>query len=206
MQAVAAEMNLAETAFLVPESDGFGLRWFTPTVEIDLCGHATLASAHTLWETGRLDSDAPARFYTRSGLLTCARAGELVEMDFPSMPTAPVADPDPALVLALGVRPVAVERGSAWYLAELASETEMVGLEPDLDRLAMLDGVQGATVTARATRTDADFVSRVFGPGVGIPEDLVTGSAHCSLAPYWAARLGRTELVGYQASARGGFV
>ncbi len=204
MQAVAAEMNLSETAFVVAAADGFGLRWFTPAVEVDLCGHATLATAHTLWEAGRLPTDREARFHTRSGVLTCRRAGDWIDMDFPADPARAVEPPE-GLLPALGVREALfVGQDSFDYLVELVTEEEVRALRPDMKGLAALGG-RGIIVTA-AGAGDHHFASRFFAPAAGVPEDPVTGSAHCCLAPYWGAKLGRTEMVGYQASARGGVV
>jgi PhzF family phenazine biosynthesis protein len=204
MQAIAREMNLSETAFLLPRSDGYQLRWFTPSTEVDLCGHATLASAHALWEAGHLAPDQPAHFHTRSGLLRAERAADWITLDFPALPYAPaeqVAD----LHAILGTLPVAVQVGKQGYdyLIELESEAAVRSLQPDLARLEAL-GMRGMIVTSRASDANYDIVSRYFAPGWGIPEDPVTGSAHCALAPYWQARLGKTELTAYQASARGG--
>lgn len=210
MQAVAAEMNLSETAFLLPPhaSDGaWSLRWFAPSVEIDLCGHATLASAHALWETGRLPPDVRARFATRSGELSAARTGDLIELDFPATPVAPVAGGDaPAVRAALGVADDhRVFRTRFDYFVELADEGAVLAYEPDIAAFRSIQA-RGVIVTAAAKRADADFVSRFFAPGAGVDEDPVTGSAHCALAPFWAERFGRTELTGYQASRRGGTV
>lgn len=204
MQAVAQEMNLAETAFLLPENDGFRLRWFTPTVEVDLCGHATLASAHVLWTTGQLEADQQARFYSRSDLLTADRDGDWITLDFPAKREQP-ADPPPDLIEALGVDPRYVGKNQFDYLVEVASEAEVRALQPDFARLKTL-GVRGIMVTSRAASTDYDFVSRFFAPGSGIDEDPVTGSAHCCLGPFWADRLGKHEFTAYQASPRGGVV
>jgi len=215
MQAVAEEMNLAETAFVAPggeapggEAPGlpFGLRWFTPAAEVDLCGHATLAAAHALYESGRLAPHEPARFDTASGRLTVRRveAGGLA-MDFPSTPPAACEAP-PALAEALGTWPRWTGRTPFDLLAVLDDEAAVRSLVPDLAAVARLDG-RGLIVTARADAgAGYDFVSRFFAPRVGVPEDPVTGSAHCALAPYWAGRLGRPALVGHQASARGGRV
>ncbi len=206
MQAVAAEMNLSETAFVrpVPADDPghFELRWFTPTVEVDLCGHATLASAHILWETQRLASGTAARFETRSGTLTATRRGDGVELDFPSDPVT-TADPDPGLLDALGVATGEVSSGRIGWVLELADASAVRAVNPDFMRLAAFEI---AVVTARSDDRAHDFVSRCFGPKFGIDEDPVTGSAHCALGPYWAERLGKMELTGYQASARGGVV
>jgi predicted PhzF superfamily epimerase YddE/YHI9 len=204
MQQVAREMNLADTAFLVRRDDGFDLRWFTPAVEVDLCGHATLASAHTLWEDGHIDSGAEARFHTRSGVVSASREGDLIWLDFPATPDQPVPAP-PELALGPGVVVRHVGRTVFDYLVELESEAAVRSLSPDLAALARL-GTRGVIVTARSEDPRYHFVSRFFAPAAGIPEDPVTGSAHCALAPFWAERLGKREMVGYQASARGGTV
>ena len=204
MRDVAAEMNLSETAFLHRLDDGWSLRWFTPAVEVDLCGHATLASAHVLWQDGLLPPDAEARFHTRSGLLTAARQGDWISMDFPANPGQAAPAPE-GLEQALGVRPVYTGRSKFDWLVELESEAAVRALQPDLGLLATVDA-RGVIVTARGEGGDFDFVSRFFAPRVGVPEDPVTGSAHCALAPFWAARLGRDELTGFQASRRGGIV
>lgn len=205
MQSVAAEMNLSETAFLRPREDGFSLRWFTPAVEVALCGHATLASAHALWEEGILAPDRQARFHTKSGLLTADRNGEWIELDFPAT-REERADPPPGLLESLGVpNPIYVGRNKFDYLVEVASEEVVRGLEPDHTQLRRIPA-RGVIVTSRASGQEADFVSRFFAPGSGIDEDPVTGSAHCCLTPYWSARLGKTEMTGFQASARGGLV
>lgn len=204
MQRVAREMNLSETAFLHPVEGGFSLRWFTPVAEVPLCGHATLASAHALWQTGRLDPEAEARFFTLSGPLTCRRDGDMIAMDFPATPPEPMPV-SPELTAALGVEPVAAARADVKWLAELADESAVRSLRPDFGRFAALPA-QGVIVTARSDRPEFDFVSRFFAPSVGVPEDPVTGSAHCALGPYWASRLGRDEFRAWQASARGGRV
>lgn len=204
LQAVAAEMNLAETAFLLRGDDGFDLRWFTPTVEVDLCGHATLASAHFLWQDGHLKPGAEARFHTRSGLLTARQRDGWITLDFPATPATP-AYPPHGLEDALGVVPVNVGRSVYDLLVEVADEQTVRALEPDLAAIARLP-VRGVIVTARATMAGVDFVSRWFGPASGVPEDPVTGSAHCALGPWWAPHLGRDDLVGYQCSSRGGTV
>jgi PhzF family phenazine biosynthesis protein len=202
MQQVAREMQLSETAFLVPAREGFDLRWFTPVVEVSLCGHATLASAHVLWETERLAPDAPAQFHTRSGLLTAVRrAGDWIELDFPARPPTP-ADPPAGLLAALGVEPLYVGRNQDDYLIVVPDEATVRRLAPDGARLRQLPA-RGVIVSAPAA-PPYDFVSRFFAPAVGIDEDPVTGSAHCCLAPYWAERLGRNPLRAYQASPRGG--
>jgi PhzF family phenazine biosynthesis protein len=204
MQAVAAEMNLSETAFLAKRGDGFGLRWFTPAVEVDLCGHATLASAHVLWEDRHLAREAQARFHTKSGLLTADRRGEWIELDFPVKPEAPAAAP-PGLAEALGAAPKYVGKNQFDYLVEVDSEDTVRALAPDHAALAKLP-VRGVIVTSRASTPGFDFVSRFFAPGSGIAEDPVTGSSHCALGPFWGARLGKTQMLAYQASARGGVV
>jgi len=204
MQAVARELNLSETAFVEPRDGDFGLRWFTPAVEVDLCGHATLAAAHVLWEDGVLPRDVQARFHTRSGLLTAARRDAWIELDFPATPAEPATAP-PGLARALGAAPVHVGRTPFDYFVELDSEARVRDLHPDHAALALLP-VRGVLVTSRATDGAFDFVSRFFAPAAGIPEDPVTGSTHCALGPYWGAQLGKTEMLAYQASARGGIV
>lgn len=205
MQNVAAEMNLSETAFLLPRDGDWSLRWFTPAIEVDLCGHATLASAHALWQEGLLGPNDTARFHTRSGLLTATRDGEWIELDFPAVLEETV-DPPAELLESLGVSvPVYVGRNRFDYLVEIESEDAVRALNPDHLRLRTIP-VRGVIVTSRATNGDYDFVSRFFAPGSGIDEDPVTGSAHCCLTPYWAARLGKDEMVAYQASPRGGIV
>ena len=205
MQNVAREMNLSETAFLVKREDGYDLRWFTPAVEVDLCGHATLASAHILWETGELLPDQAARFYTHSGLLTATLAGDRIEMDFPATPPEP-AEPPPVLLQALGLAtPLYVGQSIFDYLVEVESEAMVRELAPNYSLLKEL-GIRGVMVTSLAEAEDVHFVSRFFGTGAGIDEDPVTGSAHCCLGPHWGERLGKQELVAYQASARGGTV
>ena len=205
MQALAAELQQSETAFLLPRDDGFGLRWFTPAVEVDLCGHATLASAHFLWEGGRLTPGDDARFHTRSGLLTAHRRGDgSIELDFPATHAGP-ADPPDGLLDALGLSTGTVFRSRFDYLVVVDDAAQVRGLAPDLARLSGVKA-RGVVVTAPGDHPGTDFVSRFFAPAVGVPEDPVTGSAHCTLCPYWVKRLGRNPLVGYQASARGGTV
>ena len=206
-QAVAAEMNLSETAFLERGGEGrFGLRWFTPRVEVDLCGHATLASAHVLWEEVGEEAGV-LRFFTRSGTLAAERSGGAILLDFPADPPAPVEAP-PGLAQALGCEPVWTGRGRSDLFVEVADEAVVPQLAPDFGALRAFDA-RAVIVTAAAkpgAGTGADFVSRVFAPRTGIDEDPVTGSAHCTLACFWGGRLGRGELRGYQASARGGYV
>ncbi len=205
MQQVASEMNLSETAFLSRQEDGYNLRWFTPAVEVDLCGHATVASAHILWEQGYLASNLQARFHTRSGLLTAERDGDWIELDFPAKPEEPV-EAMPELALALGVTPRYVGKSQFDYLVEVETEEIVRGIQPDFALLTTLPA-RGVIVTSRAKDPASyDFISRFFGPRVGVNEDPVTGSAHCVLSPFWSQRLGREELIGYQASARGGIV
>lgn len=204
MQHVAREMNLSETAFLYKQADGYDLRWFTPTVEVALCGHATLASAHVLWEQGYLPAASQARFHTQSGLLTAERRADWIELDFPAKPEEPV-ESVPGLAQALGVTPTYMGMSQFDCLVEVASEEAVRNLTPDFAQLATI-AVRGVIVTSRASTPEYDFVSRFFGPRVGVPEDPVTGSAHCVLSPFWSKRLRRAELTGYQASARGGIV
>ena len=199
---VAREMNLAETAFLVPQGDGYDLRWFTPSVEVDLCGHATLASAHVLWEDGHLEPGVQARFHTKSGLLTADQRGAWIELDFPATP-ASRAEPPAGLMEALGAKPQFVGRSRFDYLVEIEDEATVRRLDPDLGAVARVKA-RGVIVTSRANKGKYDFVSRFFAPQSGVPEDPVTGSAHCALAPYWSAKLGKKELMAFQASARGG--
>jgi PhzF family phenazine biosynthesis protein len=205
MQEVAREMNLSETAFLLPDGEQYQLRWFSPAVEVDLCGHATLASAHVLWENGRLAPAATARFLTRSGPLSAVRAGEWIEMDFPATPPSP-ADPPEGLLEALGLDwAVAVGKSRFDYLVEVDSVERVRLLKPDMSALRRVE-TRGVMVTCASDTAPADFVSRFFAPSAGVDEDPVTGSAHCCLAPYWAIRIGRSELTGVQLSARGGLV
>lgn len=210
LQAIAAEMNLSETAFLRRWGAEFELRWFTPAVEVDLCGHATLAAAHFLWEMGILASEEAARFHTKSGLLTCTLqdgpGGRWIAMDFPAEPAGPLEDSG-ALLAALGSPALAdVPRKNRMdYLVELADAAAVRGFVPDLAAIGRLPG-RAVIITARGDAPAYDFVSRFFGPAVGVPEDPVTGSAHCALAPYWCGKLGKTRLMGFQASARGGMV
>lgn len=206
MQDVAAEMNVAETAFLLRRADGaFDLRWFTPVVEVDLCGHATLASAHVLWEQGILKAEERARFHTKSGPLAAWREGDAIRMDFPSEPVAERPAP-PELVSSIGAPILFAGSNRMDWLVEVADEATVRSVRPDLRPIARLEGVRGVIVTARSASPERDFVSRFFAPGAGVDEDPVTGSAHCALAPYWGGRLGKTDLRGYQVSARGGAV
>lgn len=202
MQNVAKEMNLSETAFLLKQEDGFSLRWFTPALEVDLCGHATLASAHILWETAVLRSSEQARFHTRSGLLTAEKRGQWIELNFPATPDEAVTAP-PDLARGLGATPKYTGRSKFDYILELDSEETVRGLDPDLTLLKGIP-IRGIIVTSIATTPGYDFVSRFFAPQSGVDEDPVTGSAHCCLGPYWSRRLNKNEMTAYQASARGG--
>lgn len=227
MALVAREMNLSETAFLVPRHGehgelAFELRWFTPAAEVELCGHATLASAHVLWETGELTAERPVRFHTQSGVLTVKRAdGGWIEMDFPAEPAEPAPDSKAEVAAVLGVEEGAIRHLAANrldLLVELGDADHVAELTPDLARMESLPR-RGVIVTARADEEEvepddgsdggvepADFVSRYFAPAVGVAEDPVTGSAHCALGPHWAGALGKETLVGHQLSARGGVV
>ena len=204
MQNVAQEMNLSETAFLVKENDLYNLRWFTPGIEVELCGHATLASAHVLWEEGHLEPDQQARFSTRSGILTADRIGSQIELDFPAV-TESASDPADGLLEGLGIDAVYVGRNRMDYLVEVASEEILRAMTPNFSQLKSVD-VRGIIVTSKASRSGLDFVSRFFAPNSGIDEDPVTGSAHCSLGPYWRKHLNKDSFTAYQASARGGTV
>jgi predicted PhzF superfamily epimerase YddE/YHI9 len=203
MQRVAAENNLAETAFVVPGAEAWGLRWFTPAAEVDLCGHATVATAHVMWESERLAADATAAFDTRSGRLTASPlGGGWIELDFPSLP-AEAADAPPGLLEGLGAPAAAfVGRSRFDFLVEVETAVDVEKIVPDFRALKEVDA-RGVCVTA-AGEGDVDFVSRFFGPAVGVEEDPVTGSAHCILTPYWSARLGKKRMVARQVSARGG--
>ena len=204
MQHIACEMNLAETAFLVKEEKGFHLRWFTPTTEVELCGHATLASAHVLWEKGLLPPDKPAIFRTLSGELTAVREGEDIVLDFPAK-TARALAQDGVRGLFSGLEILFLGKSDYDYLVVLKDEEAIIEMHPDLNRMAEIDA-RGFIVTARSASSAYDYISRFFAPACGVNEDPVTGSAHCTLAPYWSEVLGRKALTGYQASARGGYV
>ena len=204
MQNVAKEMNLSETAFLSKQHDGFNLRWFTPRVEVELCGHATLASAHVLWENGMLDRKEQARFHTLSGLLTAELRGDDVELNFPATPEEGTSIPA-VLGEALGADPKYVGKSKFDYLVEVGSEEIVRNLTPDFALLRKLL-IRGIMVTSSADSPEYDFVSRFFAPAVGIDEDPVTGSSHCCLGPFWSKRMGKSDLVAYQASERGGIL
>lgn len=209
MQAVAAEMNLSETAFVRRTGEEFDLRWFTPTIEVDLCGHATLAAAHALWTAGGMASDSVIRFRTRSGLLTATRSEGLVELDFPATPAAACDAPD-ELLAALAAdgnasSPEFVGRTRFDHFVRLRDAAAVSALRPDVRRLAVIP-TRGVIVTAASDDPRYDFVSRFFCPSVGVDEDPVTGSAHCALGPYWSGQLGKPRTIGFQASVRGGVV
>ncbi len=203
MQSVAAEMNLSETAFVRPLEAGYELRWFTPQVEVDLCGHATLASAFTLWEMGVASEGEPIVFHTRSGGLTATRADELISLDFPTSPVT-ACEPPSGLLGALGIEPSFIGKTAFDKFLVVDSAEAIRALKPDFRELAAVDA-RGVIVTARGDSSGVDFISRFFAPAVGIDEDPVTGSAHCA-APYWAEQLSKNRLVGFQASQRGGTV
>lgn len=206
MQLVAREMNLSETCFLEPLADGaFALRWFTPKIEVPLCGHATLASAHVLWMNALAAPEAPIRFITASGLLTCRLgAGGWIEMDFPAIAAEPLDALD-AVAAALGARPVATFHAGEKWLAEFSDAASVRALRPDFARVAAFPA-QGVIATAPGDTPEFDFVSRYFAPAAGIDEDPVTGSAHCVLAPFWQEKLGRADFIAHQCSTRGGVV
>ena len=204
MQILAREMNLSETAFLKPTEDGHELRWFTPAVEVDLCGHATLASAHFLWESGELAVGSEARFHTRSGLLTAVQRDRWIEMNFPAQPAVSV-EPPGGLLRAVRADPLFVGKNDDDWIVEVGSEREVLDLAPDIGHLAEVCE-RGLMITSVSASDSYDFVSRFFAPRAGVAEDPVTGSAHCCLGPFWGERLNKSELVGYQASERGGVV
>lgn len=206
MQLVAREMQLSETAFLVrrQDGDGYDLRWFTPAAEVELCGHATLASAHVLWEDGHLSRWETAAFHTLSGVLSATCTGDWIELDFPAVPEQPTTPPA-GLLQAVGVTPVYVGNSAGKYLLQVTSEDEVRRVQPDGNAIKHL-GVRGVIVTSVAAIPAFDFVSRYFAPLVGIDEDPVTGSAHCILGPFWARHFHKNTLTAYQASARGGVV
>lgn len=204
LQAVAREMNLSETAFLVKQSDHFGLRWFTPKAEVELCGHATLASAHVLWQQNLAKPTEVIRFSTRSGLLQAVRLGEAIELDFPLEPDEPV-DPPANLLPALGVSARYVGKNRFDYVVEVESEEIVRQIAPDFKRLGLVP-CRGVIVTSRSAEPPFDFVSRAFFPRLGVDEDPVCGSAHCCLGPFWQRRMGKDNFVAFQASARGGVV
>lgn len=211
MQAIAAEMNLSETAFLYPLEGpiegGYSLRWFTPAVEVDLCGHGTLASAHVLWSEGHLAPGAIAHFNTKSGWLSATKKENWIELNFPAQPVAVTPHVTPQLIKSLccGSNIRTVTKNDVNYLVEVQSEKVLQALEPDFDEIRKLP-VHGIIATAPADSEEYDFVSRYFAPAVGINEDPVTGSAHTSLAPYWQEKLGKSEMLAQQISERGGTI
>ena len=202
LQSIAAEMNLAETAFVVSRGGHFDLRWFSPTLEVDLCGHATLAAAHVLWETKRLLRTADAIFQTRSGRLVARVAQDGIELIFPSLPLREVVAPA-GLIDSLGINPIYVGSSKFDYLVQVATAAEVRNTSVDFAKLALIE-TRGVIVTAVSDNPDYDFVSRFFAPAAGIDEDPATGSSHCVLGPFWQTKLGRSSLRAYQASARGG--
>jgi predicted PhzF superfamily epimerase YddE/YHI9 len=203
MQAVASEMNQAETAYLWPRSDGdFDLRWFTPLVEVDLCGHATLASAHILLETCRATREKPIRFHTRSGILGARPYRGKIELDFPSEPVTE-CEPPKGLLGGLGVEATFVGKSRLVYLVEVPTEGALRNATPDFKSLALIPAV-GVILTCRSNDPRIQFVSRFFAPQSGVDEDAATGAAHCSLGPYWLSKLHKNPMLGYQASRRGG--
>lgn len=204
MKLVAREMNLSETAFLHHIADGWSLRWFTPAVEVKLCGHATLASAFTLWETGALKANEVARFSTQSGWLTCRRDDDWIEMNFPAVGCTPCTPPT-GLSFTLGCEFTACCSNGMDYLVEIEGEKTLRSLHPNLSVLAKIP-VRGMVVTCRGESPEFDFMSRFFAPAAGVNEDPVTGSAHCALGPYWQAKLGKSDFTAFQASERGGIV
>ena len=200
MQDIACEMNLAETAFLLPMNDGYSLRWFTPNSEIDLCGHATLASAHILLEKGYTSEDQEVNFYTKSGLLTAKSQDGWIQLNFPATPEK--EDEAPLeLIEALNIEPLYVGKNIFDYIVEVGTEEIVRNIKPDFTKLLKVD-MRGVIVTARSKKFD--FVSRFFAPEIGVFEDPVTGSSHCCLGPYWRDRLGKDEFIAYQSSSRGG--
>ncbi|WP_066426552.1 PhzF family phenazine biosynthesis protein [Anabaena sp. 4-3] len=205
MQNVAQEMNLSETAFVVKQDDGFYLRWFTPTTEVPLCGHATLATAHVLWSEGHLSTDEAARFHTKSGLLIAQRQGDWIELDFPVTHSQAIMPPS-GLSEALGVPLKSVVENYLGYLVEVESEDLVRQMQPNFPRLKTLPMADVIVTSITHPDSEYDFVSRFFAPGLGINEDPVTGAAHCCLASYWRDRLNKNQFLAYQASSRGGVV
>jgi len=210
MQAVGNEMNLPETAFVRPIAGppgSYELRWFTPAVEVDLCGHATIASAHALWQEGRVPAGQPIFFHTRSGILTATRSAELIELDFPSVPVSE-AQPPAGLLTAVGLETVQIRfagRSQFDLFLEVDSPELLRRLSPNFFALAQIP-TRGIIVTSRSDDEQYDYLARFFAPAAGIPEDHATGSAHCALAPYWQAKLGQDKFIAYQASPRGGII
>jgi len=208
LQAVAAEMNLSETVFLLEQCDGYRLRWFTPTTEVDLCGHATLAAAHVLWEQGLLVPETDACFHTHSGLLRATRNYGMIELDFPATPAEPAPEPSgllAALKIDIKLNKVDISRSRFDYLVAVDNEPAVRSLQPDFSALGQIEA-RGIIVTARSDDPAYDFISRFFAPATGIDEDSVTGSAHCTLTPWWAPRLGKSSMTAFQASKRSGVI
>lgn len=204
LQNVAMEMNLSETAYFMPNGKGFDLRWFTPTTEVDLCGHATIASAVVLVQLGKLADGAAVAFSTKSGVLGAKRLGTRIELDFPALPVQP-SDPPPGVLESLGVSPLFVGRSRYDVLVEVESEEALRSITPNFKQLAAVK-CRGVIATSKSRDPEFDFASRFFAPAVGVDEDPVCGSAHCALAPYWGGKLGKTKMVGHQVSARSGIV
>lgn len=204
MQLVSREMSLPETAFIFRQGDVFNLRWFTPTMEVDLCGHATLACSHILWEQGYLNKDEEARFVTKSGLLTARLDGKWIQLNFPSEPAVESIIPE-YIIRGLKVSPKFAGQNRLGYIIEVETEDIVRKLQPDFNSLKQMD-IRGVIVTSVSSTGEYDFVSRFFAPGAGVDEDPVTGSAHCCLGPYWQQRFDKSELIGFQASSRGGLV
>jgi PhzF family phenazine biosynthesis protein len=204
LQAVAKEMNVSETAFIYKREDGFLLRWFTPKVEVDLCGHATLASAHILWEKEIIKFNEKIVFHTRCGKLSARRDGEFIELNFPSEIAKPYQG-SIDIIKAFNVSPLYIGKTRFDFLIEVDSEELVWNLKPDFHLLCKIKA-RGVIVTSKSRSKDYDFISRFFAPAVGIDEDPVTGSAHCCLGPYWKSKLNKNEFIAYQASERGGFV
>jgi PhzF family phenazine biosynthesis protein len=204
MQNIAQEMNLSETAFLQKREDGYSLRWFTPGAEVDLCGHATLASAHILWEIGELEADEKAIFHTRSGILTAENEDGLIKLDFPVLAYEPGTAPQ-ELIDSLGIDPIETVGFGRKLLFLVESEAEVHQLRPDFSALKKMPG-RGVVITCASQSEEYDFFSRYFAPWVGVDEDPVTGSNHCCLGPYWGEKLGKQTLTAFQASERGGVI
>ncbi len=205
MQSLAVEMNLSETAFVRPLASGYELRWFTPASEVDLCGHATLAAAHALWTEGVAPPEEAIEFHTRSGLLTASRNAGQIELDFPAIPATQATEPVDALLQALGVANGTVWQSQMDTMVVVDSERDVRRVAPDMQRLKEIP-TRGVALTSRSESGEFDFVSRFFAPVEGIPEDPVTGSAHCLMAPYWGNVLGKDKMRAFQASSRGGVV
>ena len=198
---IAAEINLSETAFLYKKGELYSLRWFTPTVEVDLCGHATLSAAHILFETGEFPKDQVIRFETKSGILTASYKNNLIELDFPQLHVT-ACESNSLLEKAFGIKPLYIGKNHQRYLIEIENIKELTQIKPDFQLLQQSD--LGCFMITVKSNDQYDFHSRFFAPGVGVPEDPVTGSMHCYLAPYWAKKLNKKKLQAYQASSRSG--